>query len=202
MPDDPRAAERPTAAGPGPVTIAMLFVLGVSFALAILAQPLRDGRRRALRALCVLAIAGRRCRTHAHGRRPSPPAADRLSPSAHLPLGRGAEPLLPLHAARLPCAQSAGEPVDLGPVSGAGDDLRAGAGAQAGPLPPLPLWRNPAGARRHPRGAGAAGEPAGAGHGRLGGAGPAALALLCGSTRCWSRAGARSRRAPCRSRRG
>ena len=35
MPDDPRAAERPTAAGPGPVTIAMLFVLGVSFALAI-----------------------------------------------------------------------------------------------------------------------------------------------------------------------
>ena len=36
MPVDPRAAEKPgSAAGPSPVTIAMLFVLGVSFALAI-----------------------------------------------------------------------------------------------------------------------------------------------------------------------
>ena len=35
MPDDPRTAEKPAAARPGPVTIAMLFALGVSFALAI-----------------------------------------------------------------------------------------------------------------------------------------------------------------------
>ena len=35
MPDDPRTAEKPDAARPGPVTIAMLFALGVSFALAI-----------------------------------------------------------------------------------------------------------------------------------------------------------------------
>ena len=36
MPVDPRTAEKPgSAAGPSPVTIAMLFVLGVSFALAI-----------------------------------------------------------------------------------------------------------------------------------------------------------------------
>ena len=185
MPVDPRAAEKPgSAAGPSPVTIAMLFVLGVSFALAIsLNRFAADGGVPFLPyvfwqslgggiALVLLAAALRRL-----------PPID-LPPRAHLPLHRRAQPLLPLHAACVPRAQGAGEPAHFGALAGAGDDLRAGVDAQAGAIPHAPVRRNPAGAGRHPSGACPAGEPAGVRHGRLGGAWPAALAFPMRSMRC------------------
>ena len=181
MPADPRAAEKPgSAAGPSPVTIAMLFVLGVSFALAIsLNRFAADGDVPFLPYVFWQSFGGGSC-AHALGRRSAPSAAHRRPPRAHLPLHRRAQPRLPLHAACVPRAQGAGEPAHSRALAGAGDDLRAGVDAQAGAIPHAPVRWNSAGAGRHPSGACPAGEPAGARHGRLGGARPGALALLCG----------------------
>ena len=170
-------------ARPSPVTIGMLFALGVSFALAISLnrfavddgvpfqayvfwQSLGGGV-----ALMLMAAALRRL----------PPIDFR---HVRIFLTTGAlnlsfpYMLLAYLAAKVPASL-----LTLGAFAGSGDDLRTGAHPQARSLPCAPFRRHSAGARRHPRGAPAAGEPAGAGHGRLGGARPAALALLRGQRR-------------------